>query len=264
MAEFFCLMTELAFLDPNPSGSPGVLLLHGLGVNASSWTLQFPPLIEAGFRPLAPDAPGFGASRYDGRGWSLKRVAAAMTDLLHELVIGPVHVVGISMGAAVAQQFTLDYPNKVKRLVLVSAFAALRPEQLSGWLYFLRRALLVSFKGIPAQAEFVSRRLFPAPGQEALRKLLIEQVTQADPRAYRAAMRALALFDTRRRLRQITAPTLVIGGANDGTVSPSAQKILAEGIPDTRQVIIPGGGHAVSVDHPEEFNRALLEFLCAP
>lgn len=263
MAEFFNLMTELAFLDPNPSGSPGVLLLHGLGVSASSWTLQFPPLIEAGFRPLAPDTPGFGASRYDGRSWSLKKVAAAMDNLLHELATGPVHVVGISMGAAIAQQFTLNYPNMVKKLVLVSAFAALRPERLSGWLYFLRRVLLVSFKGIPAQAEFVSWRLFPAPEQEALRRLLIEQITQADPRAYRAAMRALALFDSRRRLRRITAPTLVIGGTDDGTVSPSVQKILARGIPNAQQVVIPGGRHAVTVDHPEEFNHALLEFLCA-
>ena len=263
MADFFYVMTELAFLDPNPSGSPAIILLHGLGVNASCWTLQFPPLIEAGFRPLAPDVPGFGASPYDGRGWCLKKVAAAMTRLLDELAIGPVHVAGISMGGAIAQQFTLDYPNMVKKLVLVSSFAALRPERLSGWLYLLRRVLLVSFKGIPAQAEFVSWRLFPAPEQEELRKLLIEQVIQADPRVYRAAMRALGFFDSRRRLREIKVPTLVISGSDDRTASPWVQETLARSISNARRVIIPGGGHAVIVDHPEEFNQALLEFLCA-
>jgi len=254
-------MTTLHFLDPNPSGSPGVLLLHGLGADASSWSLQFPALTQAGFRPLAPDAPGFGASRYDGRGWSLRRVAAAVAGLLDEAATGPVHVVGLSMGGVIAQQLALDKPQRVKRLVLASTFAALRPESLAGWLYFLRRALLVSFKGIPAQARFVAGQIFPAPEQEPLRQMLIEQITQADPRAYRAAMRALGLFDSRKRLAQIEAPTLVITGADDSTVSPSAQTALARGIPGARQIVIPGAGHAVSVDHFEELNAALLGFL---
>jgi pimeloyl-ACP methyl ester carboxylesterase len=119
----------------------------------------------------------------------------------------------------------------------------------------------VTFKGIHEQAVFASWRLFPAPEQEALRAILVEQITQADPNAYRAAMRALALFDTRRRLKQIKAPTLVVGGSNDSTVSAVVQSVLARGIPNAQQVIIPGAGHAVSVDHPEEFNRAMIEFL---
>jgi pimeloyl-ACP methyl ester carboxylesterase len=67
-------MTKLHFLDPNPTGRPTVLLLHGLGADGSSWTLQLPPLIEAGFRPIAPDAPGFGKSPYDGKGWSVRKL----------------------------------------------------------------------------------------------------------------------------------------------------------------------------------------------
>jgi 3-oxoadipate enol-lactonase len=254
-------MTGLHFLDPNPSGSPGVLLLHGLGVNASSWALQFPPLIESGFRPLAPDLPGFGESRYDGRGWSLRRTAADLAGLLNELGLGPVHIVGLSLGGAVAQQLALDAPQLVRKLVLASSFAALRPERLAGWFYLLQRVLLVSFKGIPEQAVFVAQRLFPAPDQEPLRQMLIEQVTQADPRAYRAAMRSLALFDARRQLGRINIPTLVITGENDGTASPFVQQVLVKKIPGARQVTVAGAGHAVSVDHPHEFNQAMMEFL---
>ncbi len=188
-------MTELHFFDPNPSGSPIVLLLHGLGVNASSWSLQFDPLIKAGFRPLAPDLPGFGQSRYDGRGWTVKRVAAALADFLVALGSSPIYLVGLSLGGMVAQQFVLDHPHLVKKLILVSSFAALRPEHSTGWFYLLRRVLLVVFKGIPEQAAFASTRLFPEPGQEALRQLFVEQIIQADPRAYRAAMLAIALFE---------------------------------------------------------------------
>lgn len=256
-------MTELNFFDPNPSGSPAILLLHGLGVNASSWTLQFSPLIEAGYRPLAPDLPGFGASPYDGRGWSLKRVAAALAGLLDELETGPVDVVGLSLGGLVAQQLVFDRPHLVKKMILASSFAALRPERFEGWAYLLHRLLLLLSKGIPEQAVFAAGRIFPEPDQEILRRLLVEQVLQADPRAYRGAMRAIALFDSRRSLSRVHVPTLIVSGARDGTASPFMQKVLVRGVPGARQVIIDGAGHAVSVDHPEEFNEAMMEFLLA-
>ena len=81
-------MTSLHFLDPNSSGRPAVLLLHGLGADGTSWSLQLPALCQAGFRPLAPDAPGFGRSPYNGGGWNVRRVAGQMAGLLEELGTG--------------------------------------------------------------------------------------------------------------------------------------------------------------------------------
>src|SRR3990172_8580936 len=107
---FNCDMSTLHYLDPNPAGRKAVLLLHGLGADAASWTLQLPVLTAAGFRPIAPDTPGFGQSPYDGGGWSIRRVAAGMAGLLKELKTGPAHVVGLSMGGTIAQQFALEYP----------------------------------------------------------------------------------------------------------------------------------------------------------
>ncbi len=254
-------MTRLHLLDPNPGGHPAVLLLHGLGATGASWTLQLPPLAEAGFRPLAPDAPGFGDSPYDGRGWGVRRVAAEMAALLEELQTGPAHVVGLSMGGVIAQQFARDFPHLTRRLVLVSTFAALHLDSLSGWLYFLRRSLAVTLRGPHAQAELVAARVFPHPNQSPLRETFLETILRADRRAYRAAMRALASFDSRRWLKDITAPTLVVTGADDTTVSPARQMLLAQSIPGARQVVLEGAGHAVSVDRADEFNRLLLDFL---
>jgi 3-oxoadipate enol-lactonase len=254
-------MTSLYYLDPNPSGAPVVLLLHGLGANGSSWTLQFESLISAGFRPIAPDTPGFGKSPYDGKGWSVVRSSSAMAELLHELDAVPVHVVGISMGGTIAQQIAFDFPNLVRKLVLVDTFAVLRPTKLSGWFYFLQRFILVHTLGLPTQARFVAMRIFPCDDQQVLRDLLIEQITQADPRAYRAAMRSLGLFTSVKRLREIKVPTLVITGEKDTTVPLSSQSILAAGISGARQVFIPNAGHAVSIDQPELFNKELLGFL---
>src|SRR5512136_147322 len=121
-------MTTINYLDPHPDGTPAVLLLHGLGADASSWILQLPALTGGGFRPIATDTPGFGRSPHDGHSWSIPRIAADMANLVEELRTGPVHVVGLSMGGTIAQQFTLDHPQLARSLVLVSTFAVLRPD----------------------------------------------------------------------------------------------------------------------------------------
>jgi 3-oxoadipate enol-lactonase len=254
-------MISTYFLDPHPAGRPAVLLLHGLGANSASWTFQLPSLIEAGFRPIAPDAPGFSRSPYDGKGWSVATVAQTMADLLAELQTGPAHIVGISMGGVIAQQMAFDFPQRIRKLVLVNTFSALRPESLGSWMYLLGRFAMVHTLGLPVQAKVVARRIFALAEQEELRKMLITTITQSDPRAYRAAMRALALFDSRRRLAEIRNHTLVITGDQDTTVPPLRQKLLVEGIPGARQVVIPNAGHAVSVEQADAFNRELLAFL---
>jgi 3-oxoadipate enol-lactonase len=254
-------MTDLHFLDPHPSGNPAVFLLHGLGADSSSWALQIPALIEAGFRPVAPDTSGFGSSSYDGRGWNIIRMAAMLADLLGELGTGPAHIVGLSMGGVIAQQFVLDFPQFTRKLVLVSTFSVLRPENFNGWAYFIRRAAAVLTLGMQAQAQVVARRLFPDPQDEPLRAMYLAVISHADPRAYRKAMLSLGLFDSRKNLAQIHCPTLVMTGQNDTTVSPLRQQVLVKSIQGARQVIIPKAGHAVSVDQPGEFNRALLGFL---
>ena len=249
------------FLDPGKPDNPGILFLHGLGANATSWTLQLDALMAAGFRPIAPDLPGFGDSAYNGRGWNFKRVAALLADLVTGLNAAPVHLVGLSMGGVVAQQFALDYPQHVRKLVLVSTFSVLRPKSIAQWFYFLQRLLVVHTLGLEQQAKLVSKRVFPNPEHAELRRMAEEQIASADPRAYRAAMRSLGLFNSRKRLPGIKIPTLVITGADDSTVPLERQTLLAQSIPSARQVIIPNAGHAPAIDQAETFNRYLLEFL---
>jgi len=225
------------------------------------WALQFEALQSIGLRPLAPDIPGFGESKYDGHGWTFRRVAAALAGLVSDLQVGPVHLIGLSMGGVIAQQFALDYPALVRKLVLVSTFAVLQPASLSQWFYFAQRAVVVHAMGLSAQSKIVARRVFPEPGQDELREMAEKQIASADVRAYRAAMRSLAFFNSRDRLREIKASTLVISGANDSTVAPVYQKVLADEIPDARQIIIPDAGHAVAIDQYEKFNAVVKNFL---
>jgi pimeloyl-ACP methyl ester carboxylesterase len=168
---------------------------------------------------------------------------------------------GFRWGGVIAQQFALDFPLLTKKLVLVSTLSVLRPETLGGWVYFFRQAVSVLLLGPEVQAQMVARRLFPGPQDQELRDMFIAIVSRADPPAYRRSMLALGLFDSRKRLHELQAPTLVITGANDSTVSPDRQKLLAQAIPGARQVVIPMAGHAVSVNQTEKFNQVLLEFL---
>lgn len=133
-----------------------------------------------------------------------------MVGLLDDLDLSLAHVVGISMGGALALHMALEFPERVDRLVLANTYSHLRPEELSGWLYFARRVFLVHTLGLPAQARYVAQRIFPQLDQEILRQELIDRISQADPRAYRAAMRSLGLFNVRGRLGEIKLPALVV------------------------------------------------------
>jgi 3-oxoadipate enol-lactonase len=255
---------KVFYLEENPQGSPGVLLLHGLGANSASWQLQIPFLVHSGYRVLAFDTPGFGQSAYPGHGAHPQEAALLFSSVLQQIAEAPFHVIGISMGGTQALQLALDYPDLVNRLVLVNTFAHLQVTDPKLLPYFALRFILVHTLGLETQAKQVAKRIFPSPEQETLRQGLTQQVLQANPQAYRAWMRALSRFDVRGRLGEIRSPTLVITGDQDTTVAYANQEELARRIPGAKHEIIHGAGHAVSVDHPNEFNQALLNFLGAP
>ena len=252
---------KIHYLDPNPEGDPAVLLLHGLGATGDSWQLQFPILTDNQFRSIAPDARGFGQSTYPGGKMTAAKMADDMLALLNHLGIERAHIVGISMGGTLALHIALDHPGMVEKLVLVNTFAHLKPDSANQYFYFWLRRILVNTVGIAKQAEAVTKRVFPQPDQEPFRQELYRQITQADPQAYRASMRDLASFNVVDRLGEIDIPTLVVTGENDTTVAPQRQRFLAESIANAQQVVIPGAGHAVSVDQAEAFNQVLIKFL---
>jgi 3-oxoadipate enol-lactonase len=144
----------------------------------------------------------------------------------------------------------------------VNTFAFLRPSVSRAWLYLALRFLLVHMLSLEVQAKVVARHIFPGANQKEMRQVVVNQIMQSNVKGYRATMRALARFNVLSRLREIQAPTLVISGENDATIPLDYQRILANGIPNARHVIIPNAGHAVIVDQPDRFNSALSDFLC--
>ncbi len=251
--------SRLHYLDLNPESENAIVLIHGLGATCDSWALQFDELCRSDFRVLAFDVPGFGKS--DPISGGLSAWASRIAQCASAIQLTSYKLAGISMGGVLAQQIAIEYPETINKLVIINSYARLDFSKPQTWPYFLTRVILLHTLGLPVQAKAVARKVFPKPEQEMYRRVLIDQILQADPRSYRSAMHDLARFNSADRLHRIQAPTLVITGEQDSTVAPKIQSRLAQGIPNCRQVIIPDAGHAVSIDQYQEFNRILVDFL---
>ncbi len=256
ISEHVCIHYE----EVNPSGSPPVLLLHGLGSAGADWAFQFEALSGAGFRILAPDLRGFGRSSAPPK-VTVKAMADDMALFLKKLNAYPAHVVGISMGGTVALQLALDHPELVRKLALVNTFAKLKFTSLREILYLLTRVVLAFLLGPEKQADMVAWRVFPRPEQENLRNNLKQRILHTNPCSYRSALQSLQKFDVSHRLKELKVPVLVVTGAEDTTVPPKVQEEMARAIPGAKHVVVEGSGHGVIADNPETFNRILLEFL---
>ena len=247
------------FHNPSQSESPGVLFLHGLGSCGEDWGLQI-PIISERYWLLMLDLPGHGRSSKPAGWLSIEDMAFQVAFLVKEQAKSPVHVVGLSLGGAVAMQLALDYPETVRSLTLVNTFARLH----SGSNGFFRKLVRLSFVALGRMdrvGEWVAAGLFPEPDQELLRQAAAERIASNPRGAYLRAIWAAARFDIRDRLNEIDTPVLVVAGELDKTVSMDAKKELASHIPGAHLVVIPDSGHATPIDAADAFNRTLLDFL---
>jgi len=250
---------ESLHYERHGAGPATVVLLHGLGSRGEDWLLQFPAL-SARWRVLAPDLRGHGASSLSG-GWpTVADLAQDVARLIRAEAPWPVHVVGLSLGGAVAHQLAIDHRELLRSLTAVNTFARLR----SGW-SGLRKGLirfaLLGFGPMNWVGRWVASGLFPSPHQQSLREVAATRIAGNPRRAYLQAALAVVRFDVAARLGEITCPTLVIAGDRDATVPMKAKLELARRIPGARLEVIPGSGHATPLDAPGAFNELLLRFL---
>lgn len=213
------------------------------------------------YRVILVDLPGHGRSALPAGRLSVDRMAGEVDALLAHLGEGPVHVVGLSLGACVGLALALRAPARVRSLTLVNGFARLRPGDGRGALRLALRALLLGTAPMSAVAELVARTLFPRPEQSALRQAAVASLARTSRRAYAAAAAAIAGFDARASLADIRCPTMVIAGIEDRTVGIDTKDALAHAIAGARLVLVPGSGHVTNADQPLAFNAVLKEFL---
>jgi pimeloyl-ACP methyl ester carboxylesterase len=244
---------------PREEESVSVTFLHGLGSCGEDWSLQL-PIVAVDYAVLTVDLPGHGRSSKQSTWPRISCFAEDIADLIRTLGLGPTHVVGLSLGGTVAMQLALDNPEVVNSLTLVNTFAKLHSGS-SGFFRKLVRIAYVALGQMDQVGQWVAAGLFPEPDQEILRQAAAERIASNPRGAYLRAIWAATRFDIRDRLHEINAPTLVVAGELDQTVSMEAKVELAGNIPGAHLVVIPDSGHATPLDAVDEFNRTLLEFL---
>lgn len=244
---------------PREEEFASIMFLHGLGSCGEDWILQL-PVVVGDYAVLTVDLPGHGKSSIRPTWPRISCFAEDIADLIRTLGLGPTHVVGLSLGGAVAMQLALDYPEAVRSLTMVNTFAKLHSGS-SGFFRKLVRIAFVALGRMDQVGQWVAAGLFPKPDQELLRQAAAERIASNPRGAYLRAIWAATRFDIRDRLHKINAPTLVVAGELDQTVSMEAKKELADNIPGAHLVVIPDSGHATPLDAVEQFNRTMLEFL---
>ncbi len=246
------------YYETEGQGEPA-LFLHGLGSSAESWFFQREPF-AAKYRVILADMRGHGRSDKPPGPYSVSQFAADVAGLLHHLDVGPVHVVGLSMGGMIAFQLAVDYPDLVRSMVIVNSGPELIPhnwrERLSLW----QRRIMLRFLSPQRLGPILGKRLFPDPDQAELLAYFVEGFLKNDPAAYRAATNALIGWSVRDRIGEIRCPVLVVTADQDYTPVAAKEAYAAE-MPDARVVVIENSRHATPVDQPDAFNQVVLDFL---
>jgi pimeloyl-ACP methyl ester carboxylesterase len=246
------------FYEERGSGPP-LVFLHGLGSSTRDWEPQLAHFSRRR-RCVAFDIPGCGRSRdlrHPNGPFSLAGFARALAAGARELGLAPADVVGLSLGGMTGLQLALDAPDVVRSLTVVNATASLVPTTLRERLLLAVRSAVTHTLGPPGVARLVVRRLFPKPGQAALRETFVRQMAQNDPRAYLAVSRALLGWSVEDRVASLRCPVLLV--ASEGDYTPVARKeALARLIPGASVVVVPDSHHALPVERPEVFNALSL------
>jgi pimeloyl-ACP methyl ester carboxylesterase len=239
---------------------PGLLLLHGLGGSREDWNRQV-PAFSRHYKVIVPDLRGFGESERQ-EPYTIQQHARDAAELLSVLGISRAHVVGLSMGGAIAMELALGQPGRVASLVLANTAPSF---ELYGWQrrYLAWSRLLLAFLfGVGGVARFLGKAVFPAPHQERLRQRLMQRASKTSRWVYIASIRSLVRWNAEGRLGSIASPTLVIGAEHDFTDIHEKRRWAAL-IPGARVVMLPGSRHRSELDAPQAFNDVVLGFLGA-
>ncbi len=255
------------------SGEPAVVFIHGLGGSWQSW-LENLPRVAAGRRAIALDLPGFGRSEMPADPISITLFAHTVDHFCDQLGLGPVTLVGNSMGGFTAAEVAIRHPERVEMLVLVGAAgissAATGRSRLGE--KFARGLMMLGQRDPSAAQRILTRPGFIALGMGLVaryptklsKELLSEQLLTFGDKGFRDSFEAILAYDFRDRLSEIDCPVLVIQGENDILVPLGDATEFCERIPHAQLVTMADTGHVPMLERPIQFNDALLHFLAAP
>ena len=250
------------YYEVHGDGEP-LLCVHGLACDTLAWIPQIQGFSEA-FRTVIFDNRDVGRSSMAEGDYEIADMARDALALADQLELDTFHLVGISMGGAIAQEVALAAPERVRTLTLAVTFPA-------GGAYARRLAEVWS-----ARVQQISREqhidelmlmnhsetFFESPEMvEFIRTAMLNNPHPQAPEAFCRQIAACGRHDTRDRLGALTMPTHVIGAEYDVLVPVWKSREIASLIPGAKLTVVPEAPHGVSLERAEEFNATVLGFI---
>lgn len=217
---------------------PPLVLVHGLAGSGAWWRRNIPAFTNF-FTVYVIDLVGFGSNRA-WRPLDIEQSAEALAEFIGCVPSGCAHVIGHSMGGQIVTHLAANHPDRVDRLVLAAASGLVRSD-------LLHMALRLPQTGRYGRLDFM-----PTLAIDSLR---------AGPANVLLAALELLSNDVSEALQRIVVPTLLVWGAQDKLVPVAVGEAAHKAIHGSRLEIIPGAGHVLMWDRPDEFNRIVLDFL---
>jgi 3-oxoadipate enol-lactonase len=211
-----------------------VVFLHGIGGNRTNWRDQLPVFAEC-FHAVAWDARGYGLSDdYDGP-LHYNDFCDDLLRVLDHFEADKAHLVGLSMGGSIIQDFYSQHAGRVASMVLADT----------------RPGFEAPFDPA-AREEFLRLRLHPLRAGKALHK-----------DSYMKTIEGRVTWKPTFVAAKVTVPTLVVVGSDDRLTPPAMAKSIADAIPGARLAVIPAAGHLSNIEQPKVFNEIVLGFLAS-
>jgi 3-oxoadipate enol-lactonase/4-carboxymuconolactone decarboxylase len=238
---------------------PPVVLAGSLGSDLRMWDPQVETLVAAGFQVIRYDHRGHGGSPAPDGPYTLEELAGDALALLDRLGLRQVSWVGLSLGGMVGMWLAEHAPSRVDRLVLCCTSAELGPASM-----WQERAHTARTEGMGALAEAaVGRWVTPgfAESHPDTVTWLRDMVASHSPEGYASCCTAIERMSIVDALPAITAPTLVIAGAEDPATPPDHGRRIADAVPGARLVVVPDAAHLGNVQQPATFTGLILDHL---
>jgi 3-oxoadipate enol-lactonase len=233
------------------SGAP-LLMIMGLSFSLRDWSKKFTDLLAQHYQLILFDNRDAGLTSQSDRPYSIADMANDVAGLLDALNIPKVHVFGVSMGGAIAQQFALKYPDKLDKLMLGCTMAGgtcSQPGEIGG----VMNGNLLNVLFTPT---FIQNHQ-----QELAEFLNITTPLHSKGAALQRQLQAFATHDTCDTLADLKAPTLVVTGDKDITIPPSNSDLLAATIPNAKLEVIADAAHGFAYSHADTTVDLIRLFL---
>ena len=243
-------------------GAPWLVLSHSLACSVRMWDPQIAALKD-GFRILAYDTRGHGASEAPKGPYTLEMLADDLKALLDALGVKDPHYCGLSMGGMIGQTFALKYPGVFRTLMLADTTSRYPAE---AWPQWQQRIAIAEEKGMQPLVQATLERWFtedfrnshPEP-VAAIAKL----IASTPVAGYAGCCHAIPKINVTDRLKEIKAPILVICGDKDPGTPPAMSEEIHRSAPGSKLVMIPNAAHLSNLENPAAFTGAMQEFMAA-